>query len=380
MCMKNVGILGGSFNPVHLEHVEIAKHAIKELSLDKLYIVPSFISPHKKNMPPVSGEHRLNMLNIAFSGQEKVEISSFEIDNGGTSYTYITAEHFKSIHSQDNLYFICGGDMLADFKNWKNPQRILNACTLCVFDRSGFSVDYQREQEYFTKTFDRRFIKLNYVGRQNSSTKIRTYLSLKLNDEDMIDKSVFEYIIENGLYVGDEKCEFIINNLTEKRRVHTAEVVITALSKYKELGLIEEKVRTSALLHDCAKYLDYKEYKDFVLEEDVPPPVVHAFLGAHIAKTVLGVQDEEIIDAIKYHTSGKANMSLLGKLIFVADMVEKNRNYQGVELLRALYETDFERCFVECVKEEMLHLINKKGAIYIETLNAYEYYVKKEGR
>ena len=378
--MKNVGIFGGSFNPVHIEHRVIAEQAIKELKLDKLYIVPSFVAPHKIGVVTASGEHRINMLKIAFKGASKVEISDFELQNKGTSYTYITVEHFKSLHKEDNLFFICGGDMLADFKTWRNPDRILSVCTLAVFDRLGFSVDYQKEREYFIKTFNREFIKLDYQGKYFSSTRARVYLSLYLNEDGMLDKNVFDYIKENNLYSGDKITDFLKENLTEKRRVHTAEVTITALEKYKELSLSLEKVKTTALLHDCAKYLDYNNYKDFVLPEGVPKPVIHAFLGSYIAEKVLGITDEEILDAIKYHTSGKANMSTLAKLIFVSDMVEKNRNYQGVELLRALYQTDFERCFCECVKEEMVHLINKKEPIYIETINAYEYYVKKEGQ
>ena len=112
-----------------------------------------------------------------------------------------------------------------------------------------------------------------------------------------------------------------------------------------------------------------------VLPENVPAPVVHAFLGAYIAEKVLGVTDKEILDAIRYHTSGRANMSTLEKLIFVADMVEEGRTYEGVEYLRDLYEKeDFEHCFRECLKEEVVHLINKKQYIYEKTLEAYDYY------
>ena len=151
-----------------------------------------------------------------------------------------------------------------------------------------------------------------------------------------------------------------------------------ALSKVKELGLDEYKVLTACLLHDVAKYLNPKDFSEFTLPEGVPKPVVHAFLGAYFVEKVLNIKDVEIIDAIRYHTSGKANMSELGKLVFVADMVERGRDYQGVEKLRELFKKDFERCFIECLKEELQHLINKKSVIYEETINAYEYYVKGE--
>jgi predicted HD superfamily hydrolase involved in NAD metabolism len=158
---------------------------------------------------------------------------------------------------------------------------------------------------------------------------------------------------------------------------HTANVVVSALSKAKQLGLDEDKVLLSATLHDCAKYLDHNKVQGFSIDNDVPAPVIHSFLGAFVAQKVLGVTDEEILDAIRYHTSGKAQMSTLGKLIFVADMVEEDRVYDGVEKLREYFEKDdFEKCFIECLKEEFLHLINKKQYIYHQTINAVEYYVK----
>jgi predicted HD superfamily hydrolase involved in NAD metabolism len=154
-------------------------------------------------------------------------------------------------------------------------------------------------------------------------------------------------------------------------------VVTCALNKAKELNLDSEKVRISATLHDCAKYIDYTKVKGFSIDKDVPAPVIHSFLGAYIAEKELGITDQEILDAIRYHTSGKANMSLLGKLIFVADMVEEDRDYEGVQYLRKLYEKeDFELCFIECLKEEFVHLLNKKQRIYVETVNAFKYYVK----
>ncbi|MBQ9756042.1 MAG: nicotinate (nicotinamide) nucleotide adenylyltransferase [Clostridia bacterium] len=373
--MEKIGILGGTFDPIHVEHVRLAKSAIEELGLTKLLIMPTRIPPHKTVMPTPAID-RIAMLKLAFDGVDRVEISDFEITNEGKSYTYLTVEHFKKTTGAE-LYFIVGGDMINDFKNWKYPERILNACTLCAFGREDYFTDYDTLQEYFKNTFGKTFTKLSYVGKTQSSTEIRTKASFGLSVEGMTDARVAEYIKANDLYKGDKYVQFIKDNLPEKRIIHTANVVITALKKVRELKLDSEKVRISATLHDCAKYMDYTKVEGFILPDGVPKPVVHAFLGAFVAENILGVTDMEIIDAIRYHTSGKANMSLLGKLIFVADMVEEGRDYQGVDKLRELYEKqDFESCFVECLKEEFLHLINKKQYIYSETVNAVEYYVK----
>ncbi len=372
--MKRIAVFGGTFNPVHLEHKMLVKSAIKELGLDKIIVVPTNIPPHKIT-DLASGEDRINMLKACFSDEEKVEISDFEIENGGTSYSYITVEYFKSLYSEDELFFLVGGDMLKDFKTWKNPERILSLATLAVFLREDFACSLKEEEEYFYKTFNKKFVTLNYKGQNLSSTRIRVYSALSLSLEGLVSKEVEEYIKEKRVYEGNRYFEFIKKTLPEKRLIHTAEVTVTALKKVKELRLDRDKVITCCILHDCAKYIDCRSVKGFKLPDGVPQPVIHAFLGAYIAEKVLKIHDEEIIDAIRYHTSGKPNMTTLGKLVFTADMIEKNRSYEGVERLREIYEQDFEKCFRECLKEEMVHLVNKKQYIYSETVSAYEYYI-----
>ena len=369
-----IAIFGGTFNPVHFEHKNMVLSAIKELSIDKVIIIPTFLSPHK-TLAPASASDRLNMLRLAFSDVKNVEVSDYEINKGGTSYSYITAEHFRALYPEAEMFFLVGDDMLVDFKTWKNPERILKACNLAVFGREGEAADYSLEEKYFKEKFDKAFIKLPFKGKIISSTKIRVYLSLGLNPDGLI-KEVAEYIKDKDVYPKSEYAEFLKKNLTEKRLIHTANVAVCALKKVKELSLDFNKVLTAALLHDCAKYLKPENYPSFKLPENVPAPVVHQFLGAYVAENVLGVKNPAVLDAIKYHTSGKANMSLLGKLIFVADMVEKGRTYDCVEKLRKLYESDFDKCFKTCIEDEIQHLKNKGLTVFGETLAAYDYYVK----
>ncbi len=260
--MKKIAIFGGTFNPVHSEHVALVKSAIKELELDKLIVMPTYISPHKTNMP-APAQDRLAMLKLAFEGVQNVEVSDFEILKKGKSYTYQTVEHFYK--EDTTLYFLVGGDMLIDFKNWKFPERILAVATLAVFGRDAVGVDYIKEQEYFKKNFGKEFIKLNYQGQDFSSTKIRTYFRLNLSLDGLMPNAVCDYVKENAVYKPDEFEEFILKVLPQHRIRHTADVVITALKKARELGLDQEKVRIAATLHDCAKYLDKNEVKGFSL-------------------------------------------------------------------------------------------------------------------
>lgn len=375
--MEKIGIFGGTFNPVHVEHVNIVKSAIKELNLDLLYVVPTKTPPHK-DVVPISAEHRFNMLKLALENVDKVCVSDFEINSTDKSYSYLTVLHFRKKHPNAKLYLIMGLDMLADFKTWKNPNVIVENATIAAFNRKGFKLDFEKERQLFKNNFHSDFILNEYFGQEVSSTEIRISANLNLKIPN-VDKKVEEYIYANQIYKGDYISEFLINNLTNKRLVHTVNVATAAVTKARETGLSENKIILAALLHDCAKYLDYKNFKDFTLPPSVPEKVVHAFLGEHVARTVLKIEDEEVLDAIKYHTTAKPNISLLGKLIFVADMVEKDRNYQGVEVLRELFKGNLETCFKECLREEVIHLKNRGDNIYPLTLQANAYYNGQKG-
>ncbi len=377
--MERIGILGGTFDPVHNEHVALCKNAIKELSLSRLFVVPTFLPPHK-NTEPISAEHRINMLKLALDKITEAEISTYETDKGGKSYSFETVAYYKELFPDAELFFIMGGDMLTDFKTWKNPSKIVENAKIVVFDRENFFTDYKREEKYFKQNFGDTFIRLKYVGKNISATKIRIYSMLSISLCGLVPDSVEKYIKNNGIYKPDKIAKFVKDVLPEKRLIHTANVAVTALKKIKELSLDYDKVYCASMLHDCAKYMDVNSFPDFILDSDVPAPVVHEFLGAYVAEKVVGITDEEVLDAIKYHTSGKANMTTLGKLIFVADMVEEGRTYDGVEELREVYNKGLNQGFKKCLTEEVLHLKNKGGPIYFETENAYNYYVKGEGK
>ena len=142
--MERIGVLGGTFDPVHKEHIAMAEGVKSELALDKLIVVPTFVPPHKTHSECAPAADRLAMLKTAFDGLG-AEICEYEIEQGGTSYTYKTLEHIRGKYPQSKLYFIVGGDMLVDFKTWRYPERILAAADLAVFRREGYFADVAAE-------------------------------------------------------------------------------------------------------------------------------------------------------------------------------------------------------------------------------------------
>lgn len=374
--MERIGVLGGTFDPVHKEHIAMAEGVKSELALDKLIVVPTFVPPHKTHSECAPAADRLAMLKTAFDGLG-AEICEYEIEQGGTSYTYKTLEHIRGKYPQSKLYFIVGGDMLVDFKTWRYPERILAAADLAVFRREGYFADVAAEWAYFARRFGKEFTELSYCGKHVSSTKIRIYSMFGLDISPFVSESVAAYIENHRLYPPTAAVELVKSVLAAKRFRHTADVAACALDKAKALGVDRDKAFDACVLHDIAKYVDPKTFPEAV-EKDVPAPVVHAFLGAYMLEKVFGVKDGEILDAVRYHTTGRADMRPLEKLVFVADMVEEGRTFQGVEELRRLYDTDFDACFKECIRITYEHLVQEGKTPHKYTAEAYEYYVKEK--
>jgi nicotinate-nucleotide adenylyltransferase len=136
-----IGILGGSFDPVHNGHVLLAIEALERLELDRLLVVPARQSPHKTANPSAKPEIRVEMLRLAFAGVPAVEISSIELDRPGPSYTVDTVLEVERLNPAAELVLIVGLDALADFPRWRDVPRIVASCRVAVFRRPGVGLD-----------------------------------------------------------------------------------------------------------------------------------------------------------------------------------------------------------------------------------------------
>lgn len=385
---KIIGIFGGSFDPVHLDHVNVCRLFYQKAKLSELLVIPTFVSPFKSEAY-VSAEARLDMLRLAFSDFcGNVTISDEEISRGGKSYTFETIANIASRYKNQNaeLCFLIGEDSALTFHTWKNPREILAFARIAIAGRGGGKLE--RTAAFFEKhnaPLNKKPLLIESNGFA-SSTLAREYVRLGVNAEELLGTKVGEYIQKNGLYRGDDKYyRFVKEHVTAARLKHTAGVIYLAREYAKRLGVSEQKAALAALLHDCAKYLDYNDYAGFDLaaiaarygEKTVPAPVIHQFLGAYIAKNVLGITDDEVLSAIERHTTGAPDMTTLEKIIFTADLLEPSRDYGEVDELRAAVDENFEQGFKLCV--ERIHKYLKKGdePLFI-TDKTYEYYVKNK--
>ncbi len=370
-----IAIFGGSFDPVHAEHVNMVKAAQAALGTDKVIVIPAFIPPHKQDRALAAPQDRLNMAKLAFAGVKNCEVSAYELNAGGTSYTYLTLGYFKEKYPDARLYFLVGADMLKDFYTWKQPETILSLAELVACNREGEKVNFSAEQMRFFAKFRKKFLSIEYTGRDISSTKARVLAAFGEDLKPYLPFDVIDYIEANELY-RIRGVKEALAYLKPSRRKHTLGVALTAAKYAAKYKLPERKVILAAALHDVAKNmpLTAPELAGFALQEEVPAPVLHQYAGAYVAAHSLGIDDEDVLNAVRYHTSGRPNMSDLEKLIFLSDMLEPGRDFKGIEKLKRALENDLNECMYLSLKHELKYLKRGGGTIYPLTFKAYEYY------
>ncbi len=368
-----IAIYGGAFNPVHNEHINMALAAKRELGLDKIIVVPTNLSPHKSGLLTASPRDRLNMCRLAFLKQEGFEVSDCEINRGGISYSYVTCRRFKKLYPGAEIYFIMGADMLKSFANWKEPEEILKCVTPLVCAREN-----PAELKAYIKAFSSRFksdvVSFSYVGKSVSSTQVRTLAALGEDISDYVPEEVKNSIRSRKLYAIPEVWG-VKKLLTEERFKHTVGVALLAAQYAPKLKVFEYDAIVAAALHDCAKYLGESspELRGFEFPTGVPAPVMHQYTGAYVAEHTFGITDKYVLNAIRYHTSGRENMSNLEKLIFLSDLLEDGRDFEGVEHLRKLFAKDVDECLLAALEHQLEYLEQQKKPVYPLTRRAYEY-------
>lgn len=360
------GIYGGAFDPMHLEHYAVIRHAKEELSLDKIVVVPSGNAPHKNTRTPYAD--RVNMIKLTVD--EDVIIDDVENELQGLTNTArilpILKEKYKDI------VFIIGGDSFADIEKWIEPEVILSFPIAVVARVANREAMVEKAAKY--NATGKNVTVLNYIGKDASSTMARTKLYLRLPCEELTPEC-YEYALTNKLYGKYyAMLDKLKENLTPKRYLHSLNVAVEAVRLNARLNLDYDKVMTAAILHDSSKYSQRPHPE--IAENLRTGPVAHAFIGAEEIQTDYGITDEEIINAVRYHTTGRANMSDLEKLIYLADLIEESRTFDGVERLRELARKDFFEGFKEAVKEQLKYIGEGENVCPL-TLECYNYYKDK---
>lgn len=343
------------------------------LRLDKVIVMPTSVSPHKSGKITASGEDRLALCRLAFAGIEGVEVSGYEIQQGGISYSADTCREFRLRYPDDELYFIVGADMLENFSAWKDPRGILSCVRLAACAREDYN-GFLSAVENFERLFGEKVAAFNYVGANVSSTKIRTLAVLGEDFGEYVCADAAKYIGERSLY-SIPRIKDVKKYLTPRRWAHTVRVALMSAENCSRVRISEQCAITAAALHDCAKYLSPSapELEGFIPPQGVPQQVMHQYTGAYVAEHTFGVTDPDVLLAIRYHTSGRENMTDAEKLLYLCDMLEEGRAFDGVTALRNLFGVSVDECLFAALQHQIEYLKTTGGEIYPLTVSAYEY-------
>ena len=199
--MKRYGMMGGTFNPIHLAHLYIAYEAKETLNLDKVIFMVAGNPPHKKESSVIDSNYRYDMVKMAIKDYSGFEISDYEIQKQGYSYTYETLKYLKDDEEDVEVFFIAGADSLMDIEKWKNPELVLSNCTFVAFNRGEYTKEaLERQKKKLQDKYNSNIILLDISNLDISSSMIRERITKGKRVDFFMPNKVMEYIEQNNLY------------------------------------------------------------------------------------------------------------------------------------------------------------------------------------
>lgn len=199
--MSKIGLMGGTFNPIHVGHILLAQYAYEEFELDEVWFLPTGVSYLKANMNVLDGNTRCEMVELAVKKHKDMFVNRIEIDREGSTYTCDTLIQLKKEYPQHEFYFIFGADCLFSIENWYQPQLIMENCTIIAALRSGSDIESMEvKKEYLCHKFGAKILLLPFIQLELSSTLIRKRVHEGKSIQYMVPPEVEEYIIQNHLY------------------------------------------------------------------------------------------------------------------------------------------------------------------------------------
>ena len=350
---ERIGIMGGSFNPIHARHIEMAACARREFGLERIFFLPTGNPPHKRTGLE-DAEHRFEMTRLAVHGKPGFSASRMEIDREGIIYTVDTLARLQKQMPDTAIDYLIGEDTLMDLPNWRKADKVFTMCRFLVCCRSSGDI---RNHPIVNELQKRgaTFAFLTLPPNEISSSSIREKLK-SAQAVPELPPQVEEYIRMMGLYgnapspAGAAQMYTRLRAaLSDKRLVHSLLVAHTARGLARIHGVNEDSAALAGLLHDCAKCMPLSAMQHIarenrlLLDKEILQSgnLLHGPVGAVVAEREYGVTDPIVLSAIRCHTTGKVGMLPLDMIVFLSDKIEPSRRpYPELEKLRELASKD----------------------------------------
>ena len=371
-------VFGGSFDPVHKGHVALFRRAMKIISPDVAHIVPAYHSPFKAKSP-TPFRLRMKMLKLAFAGLGKnIIFDDYELRQGGKTYTYQLIHYLQKRYKNPEIYLLVGTDCLNDIHNWKNPEVIFNNATVIAGKRKGYSENPAQFKHIFLPGFSPKL----------SSSRVRAHILSCGAIPDTVPTPIVETIRKHKLY-GLDIHDWLKTHLKPNRYLHSQKVaeMAAALSDIYDVN-VEAAVR-AGILHDSGKGFSGEELIHFCRThkikvpffEDIcrqEPSLLHSYVSAWLAKHQFDTRNKDIVNAIAEHTLGSLKMSVLSKILFVADISSKDRKYKDAFLIRNLALQDLDKALLYAANRKLLFTIDSQKWLCPLGIDLWNHLIKQE--
>ena len=392
-------MFGGTFNPPHNGHVTMVRAAVAQLGLDKLLIVPDCVPPHKPLPSGVTARQRYDMAALMAAPVGRMaEASDIELRRTGKSYTSDTLKILRQQYPDAELWLLMGSDMFLSLHMWHEPEVICELARIGAFCRveEDIRTAMERQKDLLERQYQAHVALLNNPELiELSSTDVRAALAAG-QGRDLVPDAVWGYVQREHLYgttadlkhlTVDELRPIAMSYLKPKRMPHVLGTEEEAARLARRFGADETKARVAGLLHDCTKKLDMTEQlalcEKYGIQLDPLErkalKLLHAKTGAAIARHVYGV-DDEVYQAILYHTTGRANMTLLEKILYLADYIEPSREFANdpdvVRLRETVYD-DLDRGLLLGLTMTVQEMEDMGNPVHHDTLDARNDLIEK---
>lgn len=378
---QRIGLFGGSFDPVHSGHIRLAQKVLDLGCVDRLYMIPTGNPPYKSCL--AEPEDRWRMLVSACACDERLIPSRAELDRGGPVYAADTLKQFRQDHPKAGLFYIIGADALMNLHKWHRLDEVLSLCSFLVLPRNDSQPSPALESEIQKLTARGARIRVLPVDcLPASSTQVRSLLSAG-RVPDSLDIPVMEYCLCRGLYGSSAPLEHsgewisrLFSALKPGRFAHSLSVAYTAKRLAGLHGLDALKAEQAGLLHDCAKYIPLPRMQELAAAHSLTgdpdtlasSALLHSIVGAYVAKEQYGMEDPDVLEAIRYHNTGYPGMSRLAVCVCLSDSIEPLRpSYPRLEEIRRLSETSLEKALLLSLESTAEYVLSKGKFLHPRT-------------
>ena len=385
--MIDIAVYGGSFNPPHLGHIRAASAAREQLQPQRLFLVPDYEPPHKAlEAGSPAPEERFTLTKLAAADIPGAEVLDIELERAGRSYTSDTLRELHTRYPQSRLCFLMGTDMLLTLDEWHEPETILSLAAIGVFARSvGEREVIEAKRAALEKRYGASVILIESEPVDISSSELRGLLPGRGGREYLSD-AVYGEIIRLRLYGAKPELAWLRREayafLDPKRVPHVAGTEQEAVKLARRWGEDEGDAAEAAILHDITKRLTHDEQLRMCREygiitddlERTNEKLLHARTGAALCRERFGVP-ENIEAAIRWHTTGRAGMTRLEKIIYLADYIEPTRHgFAGLEELRRAAYEDLDAAMAMALGMSWAEVTEKGTPFHQNSADAKEYF------